>query len=64
MVDPCFFYNILNDSSSQLHILTSFRHTILYRAAYKGHADTVRLLLFRGANQGRQDKDGNLQLLV
>lgn len=28
------------------------------RAAYKGFADTVRLLLFRDACQGRQDKDG------
>lgn len=28
------------------------------RAAYKGFADTVRLLLFRDASQGRQDKEG------
>lgn len=30
----------------------------LHWAAYKGFADTVRLLLFRDASQGRQDKDG------
>ncbi|GAB4838383.1 hypothetical protein Ancab_027919 [Ancistrocladus abbreviatus] len=30
----------------------------LHWAAYKGFADTVRLLLFRDANQGRQDKEG------
>ena len=28
------------------------------RAAYKGFADTIRLLLFRDASQRRQDKDG------
>lgn len=31
---------------------------LLTRAAYKGYADTIRLLLFRDANQRRQDKDG------
>lgn len=31
---------------------------ILSRAAYKGFADTVRLLLFRDAAQARQDKEG------
>ncbi|KAL2926784.1 putative protein S-acyltransferase 23 [Bienertia sinuspersici] len=30
----------------------------LHWAAYKGFADTIRLLLFRDANQGRQDKEG------
>ncbi|XP_041011630.1 probable protein S-acyltransferase 23 isoform X2 [Juglans microcarpa x Juglans regia] len=30
----------------------------LHWAAYKGFADTIRLLLFRDAWQGRQDKDG------
>lgn len=30
------------------------------RAAYKGFADTIRLLLFRDACQGRQDKEGML----
>ncbi|CAL0331452.1 unnamed protein product [Lupinus luteus] len=30
----------------------------LHWAAYKGYADTVRLLLFRDASQERQDKDG------
>lgn len=28
------------------------------RAAYKGYADTVRLLLFRDASQERQDREG------
>lgn len=28
------------------------------RAAYKGFADTIRLLLFRDACQGGQDKEG------
>ena len=31
---------------------------LMDRAAYKGFADTIRLLLFRDASQGRQDKDG------
>ncbi|GMH23689.1 hypothetical protein Nepgr_025532 [Nepenthes gracilis] len=30
----------------------------LHWAAFKGFADTVRLLLFRDASQGRQDKEG------
>ncbi|KAL5059360.1 hypothetical protein RYX36_030965 [Vicia faba] len=30
----------------------------LHWAAYKGYADTIRLLLFRDTSQGRQDKDG------
>ncbi|XP_075511189.1 putative protein S-acyltransferase 23 [Primulina tabacum] len=30
----------------------------LHWAAYKGYADTIRLLLFRDACQGRQDKEG------
>ncbi|CAO2815826.1 unnamed protein product [Amaranthus hypochondriacus] len=30
----------------------------LHWAAYKGFADTIRLLLFRDANQARQDKEG------
>lgn len=32
----------------------------MFRAAYKGFADTVRLLLFWNACQGRQDKEGTL----
>ncbi|KAL8554837.1 hypothetical protein ACS0TY_002859 [Phlomoides rotata] len=32
--------------------------TPLHWAAYKGFADTIRLLLFRDASQGRQDKEG------
>ncbi|KAL2926791.1 putative protein S-acyltransferase 23 [Bienertia sinuspersici] len=36
----------------------------LHWAAYKGFADTIRLLLFRDANQGRQDKEGNKQELL
>ncbi|KAJ6299188.1 hypothetical protein OIU76_020206 [Salix suchowensis] len=30
----------------------------LHWAAYKGYADTIRLLLFRDAYQGRQDREG------
>ncbi|KAJ9175028.1 hypothetical protein P3X46_013615 [Hevea brasiliensis] len=30
----------------------------LHWAAYKGYADTIRLLLFRDASQGRQDREG------
>ena len=33
---------------------------LITRAAYKGFADTIRLLLFRDASQVRQDKDGIL----
>ncbi|XP_051146879.1 probable protein S-acyltransferase 23 [Andrographis paniculata] len=32
--------------------------TPLHWAAYKGFADTIRLLLFRDASQGKQDKEG------
>lgn len=31
---------------------------VMSRAAYKGFADTVRLLLFRDSSQGKQDKEG------
>lgn len=34
------------------------------RAAYKGFADTIRLLLFRDSDQGRQDKDGRQHFLI
>lgn len=45
------------------YCLTSYRHIYLYfhatcRAAYKGFADTMRLLLFLGAYSTRQDKEG------
>jgi hypothetical protein len=33
------------------------------RAAYKGFADTIRLLLFLGAYRGRQDKEGMLLVI-
>ena len=32
-----------------------------FRAAYKGFADSIRLLLFLDAYRGRQDKEGGLQ---
>ena len=35
----------------------------IYRAAYKGNADTIRLLLFMDANQVRQDKNGTYSFL-
>ncbi|CAA6653505.1 unnamed protein product [Spirodela intermedia] len=41
------FDSLDNDGRSPLHW-----------AAYKGFADTIRLLLFRNAFQGRQDKEG------
>jgi len=48
-----------------LNILSNFLLTYLYiyihatcRAAYKGFADTIRLLLFLGAYRARQDKEG------
>uniref|UniRef100_A0A1D1Z4B1 S-acyltransferase n=1 Tax=Anthurium amnicola TaxID=1678845 RepID=A0A1D1Z4B1_9ARAE len=41
------FDSLDNDGRSSLHW-----------AAYKGFADTIRLLLFRNAYQGRQDKEG------
>lgn len=31
-----------------------------HRAAYKGFADCIRLLLFLGVYRGRQDKEGKL----
>lgn len=34
------------------------------RAAYKGFADCIRLLLFLDAYRGRQDKEGNLQFCL
>ena len=47
-----------------LNLLHKLLNVIIYplvlsiRAAYKGFADTIRLLLFRDASQGKQDKEG------
>lgn len=37
---------------------------MICRAAYKGFADCIRLLLFLDAYRGRQDKEGNFFCLV
>lgn len=34
-----------------------------FRAAYKGFADSVRLLLFLDAHRGRQDKEGKFSII-
>ena len=50
-----------------LNLLHKLLNVIIYplvlsiRAAYKGFADTIRLLLFRDASEGKQDKEGILQ---
>lgn len=41
---------------TKVHLMVSIR------AAYKGFADTIRLLLFRDASQERQDKEGILHI--
>ncbi|KAI6687078.1 hypothetical protein NL676_023906 [Syzygium grande] len=40
------------------HAVFGLVFALLFRATYKGYADTIRLLLFTDASQGRQDKEG------
>lgn len=48
-------------------LLTFFMQNIFacaQRAAYKGFADSIRLLLFLDVNRGRRDKEGNFHQIV
>ena len=56
--------NVLHFSLIFLHVkISDMISRSLTRAAYKGFADTIRLLLFRDANQARQDKEGMLLII-
>lgn len=51
-------YNLETKIFSKLFVRKCVLFMFAIRAAYKGFSDTVRLLLFRDACQGRQDKEG------
>ncbi|KMZ56706.1 putative protein S-acyltransferase 23 [Zostera marina] len=53
-----FLNHIIKNYGADFDVLDNRGRTPLHWAAYKGCADTVRLLLFRGANQGKQDIEG------
>ncbi|KAJ3675649.1 hypothetical protein LUZ60_004691 [Juncus effusus] len=53
-----FLNHIISKYGADFDSLDNDGRTPLHWAAYKGHTDTVRLLLFRDAYQGRQDKFG------
>ena len=51
---------MLLNSPERMKFLRSVNYLLLenFRAAYKGFADCIRLLLFLDAYRGRQDKEG------
>jgi len=51
-------YNIISKYGADFDALDNDGRSALHWAAYKGNADTIRLLLFVDANQVRQDKNG------
>ncbi|KAG1341873.1 S-acyltransferase [Cocos nucifera] len=53
-----FLNHIIAKYGADFDALDNDGRSPLHWAAYKGHSDTVRLLLFRDAYQGRQDKEG------
>jgi len=53
-----FLYNIISKYGADFDALDNDGRSALHWAAYKGNADTIRLLLFVDANQVRQDKNG------
>ena len=53
----CDLLDILSNLTSQFPYWCNYVHSS-FRAAYKGFADTIRLLLFLGAYRARQDKEG------
>lgn len=53
-----FLYHIIAKYGAEFDSPDNDGRSPLHWAAYKGFADTVRLLLFKDAYQGRQDKEG------
>ncbi|KAF6142119.1 hypothetical protein GIB67_037037 [Kingdonia uniflora] len=53
-----FLNHIVSKFGADFDSLDNDDRSPLHWAAYKGFADTIRLLLFRDADQGRQDKGG------
>ncbi|KAK3118989.1 hypothetical protein QOZ80_9BG0711990 [Eleusine coracana subsp. coracana] len=53
-----FLHHIISKYGADFDALDNDGRSPLHWAAYKGSADTVRLLLFLDANQVRQDKNG------
>ncbi|XP_059647933.1 probable protein S-acyltransferase 23 isoform X2 [Cornus florida] len=53
-----FLYHIVAKYHADFDAPDNDGRSPLHWAAYKGFADTIRLLLFRDAHQGRQDKEG------
>ncbi|XBH84723.1 hypothetical protein VPH35_072825 [Triticum aestivum] len=53
-----FLHHIISKYGAEFEALDNEGRSSLHWAAYKGNADTIRLLLFMDANQVRQDKNG------
>uniref|UniRef100_A0A0E0F6I2 S-acyltransferase n=1 Tax=Oryza meridionalis TaxID=40149 RepID=A0A0E0F6I2_9ORYZ len=53
-----FLHHIISKYGADFECLDNDGRSPLHWAAYKGNADTIRLLLFMDANQVRQDKNG------
>lgn len=53
-----FLHHIVSKYGADFEALDDDGRSSLHWAAYKGNADTIRLLLFMDANQVRQDKNG------
>ncbi|KAI4995700.1 probable protein S-acyltransferase 23 isoform X1 [Hordeum vulgare subsp. vulgare] len=53
-----FLHHIVSKYGADFEALDNDGRSSLHWAAYKGNADTIRLLLFMDANQVRQDKNG------
>ncbi|PWZ38936.1 putative protein S-acyltransferase 23 [Zea mays] len=53
-----FLHHIISKYGADFDALDIDGRSALHWAAYKGNADTIRLLLFMDANQVRQDKNG------
>ncbi|WVZ51278.1 hypothetical protein U9M48_002434 [Paspalum notatum var. saurae] len=59
-----FLHHIISKYGADFDALDNDGRSALHWAAYKGNADTIRLLLFLGANQVRQDKNGTCPFSV
>uniref|UniRef100_M8CE30 S-acyltransferase n=1 Tax=Aegilops tauschii TaxID=37682 RepID=M8CE30_AEGTA len=57
-----FLYHIISKWNADPDVPDNDGRSPLHWAAYKGFADSIRLLLFLGAYRGRQDKEGMYSL--
>ncbi|CAL0330462.1 unnamed protein product [Lupinus luteus] len=53
-----FLYHVVSKWNADPDVPDNDGRSPLHWAAYKGFADSIRLLLFLGAHRGRQDKEG------